>query len=159
MHGDEECTANLYQACVARHTPAARNREWLMKFLICAWDSGVPSEDRSMVKTCLDKVGRGLGVGRGAAAGGLGAAERRPPARCRLGPGAQDGTRQAAGQPATGSKHCACMRRVDAGEGHALPPTARATPRHAPSPAPDCPPRPPGGRDRPGRALRGGRLH
>ncbi|GBF92123.1 hypothetical protein Rsub_04470 [Raphidocelis subcapitata] len=57
MHGEEECTANVYQACVARHAPAARNREWLMKFLICAWDGGVASYDRGMVKTCLDKVG------------------------------------------------------------------------------------------------------
>jgi hypothetical protein len=71
-HGAAECTGNLLQLCVAKHTPHDKNYAWLLNFLTCTWDSDRPVDSRGMVKKCLDKVRRGPGVeaaGPGAAAG------------------------------------------------------------------------------------------
>jgi len=56
-HGDGECTGNLYQLCVGKHTPPAHNYDWFVQFLVCSWDSGLPSDSKEMLKSCLDKVG------------------------------------------------------------------------------------------------------
>jgi len=56
MHGPSECAGNLLQLCVAAHTPDEHNHSWLMKFLLCTWDSGLPRDSKEMLKTCLDQV-------------------------------------------------------------------------------------------------------
>ncbi|KAI8474862.1 MAG: hypothetical protein J3K34DRAFT_111252 [Monoraphidium minutum] len=56
-HGDSECTANIYQLCVGAYAPAAHNRDWYFKFLVCTWGEKARPDDKSIVATCLDKVG------------------------------------------------------------------------------------------------------
>jgi hypothetical protein len=81
-HGGEECTANGFQACVARHAPEDKNYAWVVKFLVCTWDSGLPVYAPETVSTCLDQVGAGSGGGVGWY--GLGAGVGRTPARALL---------------------------------------------------------------------------
>ncbi|KAI8467489.1 MAG: hypothetical protein J3K34DRAFT_430522 [Monoraphidium minutum] len=57
QHGPEECAGNLAQLCVDRHAPPERNHEWAFRFMLCAWDSGLPLGSGKLVNTCLDKVG------------------------------------------------------------------------------------------------------
>jgi hypothetical protein len=71
-NGEAECAGNLIQLCVQRHTPPENNYSWFYRFLLCSWDSGLPSNSRDMARACLDKVGEGmLGPGGKRSASGL----------------------------------------------------------------------------------------